>query len=214
MTNYNLQTTYGDREGIVVAVDDTGVKLKLYVTFSSSFLPLFFVYRLFAFTSNTYIFHRPDGKVFTVPAQDVRIPMPSVGDVVTFSFDSYARRDLPVNPKIYRIRTDISWDDAQHSYAKEKHYLSGKLCCPRFVIILMFFSEHLSLPGFTTQPVGHWTAKNMRAFLENYASQRGLNPLLAETWYNVPRTIFNHFAVPHLPSLPFCFHLLISFFRM
>lgn len=71
--------------------------------------------------------NRPDGKVFTVPPQDVRIPKPSIGDVVTFSFDSYARRDLPVNPKIYRIRTDISWDDVQHNYAKEKQYLSGMI---------------------------------------------------------------------------------------
>ena len=64
--------------------------------------------------------------MFTVPSCDVQIPVPTIGDVVTFSFDSYARRDLPVNHKIYRVRTDISWDDVQHNYAKEQHYLSGK----------------------------------------------------------------------------------------
>jgi len=37
----------------------------------------------------------------------------------------------------------------------------------------------------------------MRAFLVKFAEQQGLNPLLAETWYNVPRAIFNHFSVYH-----------------
>jgi hypothetical protein len=34
----------------------------------------------------------------------VLIPTPSVGDVVTFSYESQARRDVPVNPRIYRVR--------------------------------------------------------------------------------------------------------------
>ena len=49
------------------------------------------------------------------------------------------------------------------------------------------------MSGFTTQPVGYWNAKKMRTFLENYATRRGMNPLLAETWYNVPRAIFSNF---------------------
>jgi hypothetical protein len=74
-----------------------------------------------------------------VQSADVRIPKPSIGDVVTFSFDNYARRDLPVNPKIYRVRTDISWDDVIHNYAKEKHYVSGMIVNTSFYILLTLF---------------------------------------------------------------------------
>ena len=49
----------------------------------------------------------------------------AVGDVITFSFENNARRDLPVSPRIYRIRTDVSWDDVVHSYVKERQYLTG-----------------------------------------------------------------------------------------
>ena len=43
----------------------------------------------------------------SVPAQSVHIPTPAIGDVVSFSYDHYSRRrDLPVNPVIYRVRHD------------------------------------------------------------------------------------------------------------
>jgi hypothetical protein len=61
----------------------------------------------------------------TVPRENVQVTKMAIGDVVTFSFENYARRDLPVSPKIYRIRTDVSWDDVVHSYVKEKQYLTG-----------------------------------------------------------------------------------------
>lgn len=36
---------------------------------------------------------------------------PSVGDIVSFSAESFSRRAAPVGPRIFRIRTDVSWDD-------------------------------------------------------------------------------------------------------
>ena len=50
-----------------------------------------------------------------VPNVDVKIPTPSVGDIVSFSYESRARTEVPVNPKIYRIRSDISWDNLPRS---------------------------------------------------------------------------------------------------
>ena len=44
--------------------------------------------------------------------------------------------------------------------------------------------------GFSTKPVRYWTAergKNLRMVLENYARSKKLDPLLAATWYNIPR---------------------------
>jgi hypothetical protein len=69
--------------------------------------------------------HRPYGTTVTVPPESVLTPSLSVGDVVTFSFDANVRRDVPTNPKIFRIRTDVLWDEIVQSYTKEKQSLGG-----------------------------------------------------------------------------------------
>jgi hypothetical protein len=64
--------------------------------------------------------------MITVPATDVEVPTPLTGgDVVTFSFEANARRDLPVSPKIYRTRTDVSWEEIVQNY-KTDQYLTGE----------------------------------------------------------------------------------------
>lgn len=56
--------------------------------------------------------YRPNEKVFTVARQNVRLSVKAqVGDVVTFSCDSYSARGTPVNPHIFRVRFDLSWLD-------------------------------------------------------------------------------------------------------
>ena len=56
---------------------------------------------------------RPNGQVFKVPMQNVHILSPplSIGEVVTFSYDKLARRDIPVNAEIFRRRSDMKWED-------------------------------------------------------------------------------------------------------
>ena len=71
------------------------------------------------------IISSPEGQEFSVPMEDVRIRMPSVGDVVSFSFEIYARRDVPARPIMYRIRTDVSWEDVVHNFYQENKYLNG-----------------------------------------------------------------------------------------
>jgi hypothetical protein len=51
-----------------------------------------------------------NGVNILVPHRDVSIPTPAIGDIVSFSFESRARMEVPVNPKIYRLRYDISWN--------------------------------------------------------------------------------------------------------
>jgi hypothetical protein len=48
-----------------------------------------------------------------------------IGDVVTFSYESNSRRDAPVNAVVYKIRTDLDWEDVVLNYAKEKRDLSS-----------------------------------------------------------------------------------------
>jgi hypothetical protein len=60
-----------------------------------------------------------------VPANSVHVPSLIKGDIVTFSYEVHARKDLPVNPEISRIRTDVLWEDVQRSAASEQKLLRG-----------------------------------------------------------------------------------------
>lgn len=51
--------------------------------------------------------------------------MPQTGEVVTFSYDTMARRDIPTSPRIFRIRKDVSWEEVVQNYSREKKTLTG-----------------------------------------------------------------------------------------
>lgn len=38
------------------------------------------------------------------------------GDIVSFSYDQYSRRSEPVNPVVFRIRSDMDWNQVLHSH--------------------------------------------------------------------------------------------------
>lgn len=64
---------------------------------------------------------RPDGTTF--PAEYHHEVPVKEGDIVTFSYDSYSRRKLiPVNPKIIRVRNDISWQQVVATHANESPF--------------------------------------------------------------------------------------------
>jgi len=54
--------------------------------------------------------------------------VPKEGDVVTFSFDSFTRKSVPLYPKLERIRKDMAWEDVLRTHffdskTKEGEYL-------------------------------------------------------------------------------------------
>lgn len=84
----------------------------LLLVFSSfSFLPPLFLL-LFSSSSNNVTW-RPEGTTFTVEENQIEgIPTPlKVGDIVSFSYEAHSRRDIPSGVLVYRIRSDIKWDD-------------------------------------------------------------------------------------------------------
>jgi hypothetical protein len=90
-----------------------------------SFLPPFFSISFFLLLFLLFLWHRPNEQTIVVPPEDVHISTPNSGDVVSFSYVSQARRDKPVDPKIFRIRTDVSWEDVVLNYNKERKFLNG-----------------------------------------------------------------------------------------
>ena len=53
-----------------------------------------------------------------------------------------------------------------------------------FFVFFLFGTEHVPV-GFTSKPQGHWSPKNMRKFLEDFAKHKKLDPLVPETWSNI-----------------------------
>lgn len=110
-------------EGVVVTISsDSSVHLKMYVH-----ALLYLILKLI------YAHYSPSGVVFSVPPESVQVRKLDVGDVVTFSYESNARRDVPIGPKIYRIRTDLSWREVVANTAAEKKFLNGKISVLIFI---------------------------------------------------------------------------------
>lgn len=104
--------------------DNEFLKLKLYDFFLISSLLSFFLYFFFSFSFFLFFSlpsHRPRGDVFSVPFQNLQIreEKVQVGDIVSFSYDSFSRRSIPINVKIFRIRKDLEWEQVIESYRKD-----------------------------------------------------------------------------------------------
>jgi hypothetical protein len=85
-------------------------------------LQLYTHFFFFTFTSFLILFpfYSPDGTYFDVTTDDVLYDTnPKKGDVVTFSFESFSRSPIPVRPKIFRIRTDVLWEDIVRTDIKD-----------------------------------------------------------------------------------------------
>ena len=44
---------------------------------------------------------------------------------MSFSYEVNSRREVPVNAEIYRVRSDLSWEDILLDFSKELKSLNG-----------------------------------------------------------------------------------------
>eukprot|EP00026_Physarum_polycephalum_P000399 Phypoly_transcript_00400.p1 GENE.Phypoly_transcript_00400~~Phypoly_transcript_00400.p1 ORF type:complete len:1105 (+),score=129.94 Phypoly_transcript_00400:31-3345(+) len=115
----------------------------------------------------------PDGTSFTAPAPGDYSP--KKGEIVSFAFDNFSRRSVPVNPRILRQRTDVSWDDLvrdfrNSSQARELNDVSVKNI------------------RYAVKPLRYWNHErnaNVRNFFEKFAKAKNLNPQDPSTWYSL-----------------------------
>ena len=71
-----------------------------------------------------------------MPTHSVHIPTPAVGEIVTFSYDNLARRNIPVNPEIFRRRPDVRWEEVVLN--SQAHHVQGILLL--FSLFILFCS--------------------------------------------------------------------------
>lgn len=48
-----------------------------------------------------------------------------IGEIVSFTFEKHRLLDIPSHPKVFRVRSDVSWEDVIYNSKKEKKYLNG-----------------------------------------------------------------------------------------
>lgn len=108
--------------------------LQLYVSISSFFN--FNLFNLYYFRYINFDF-RPNGVEFSVNRTQYSLHhQPQKGDIVTFTHDSNKRRDIPVNPFVYRIRQDVTWETVISNYKTVQQSFNGRLGnCKIFLIV-------------------------------------------------------------------------------
>eukprot|EP00026_Physarum_polycephalum_P002482 Phypoly_transcript_02489.p1 GENE.Phypoly_transcript_02489~~Phypoly_transcript_02489.p1 ORF type:complete len:757 (+),score=113.72 Phypoly_transcript_02489:481-2751(+) len=172
-----LKATRGDQEALVSDIIETGEQEQL-------------------------LLHLADGTSFKIntPSSEEMDPLPNIGDIVMFSYENYSKSMIPVEPKIQRIRTDLSWDEVLQNAQRDTNDAAQLNSTSKKKI-----SQH---------PAGHWTADrhaNMRAFFEQFAQERNFDPLVPENWYSLPAlevykskgaaTIINYFKGGYASAL-------------
>ena len=139
---------------------------------------------------------RPNGVTFELRPESILPSLsPKPGEVVSFSFENYSRRDVPTNPFVEKIRYDLTWENVLQSYDESSRFqlLDGEFSPSPFsfsfpLLISALIDSSTKVFGFSSKPLGYWKESqnnNMRCFLEEYARDCGWDPLAAQNWYSV-----------------------------
>lgn len=53
-----------------------------------------------------------------------------------------------------------------------------------FIFINLYILGLSQVKDAVPRDEGHWTPENVKIFLENFAKNRNMDPLIAQNWYN------------------------------
>lgn len=133
------------------------------------------------------ILFRPNGDTFFMDMKQSKVPVKR-GDIVTMAYEQYTRSLTPVNPSIIRVRTDLSWKEVVNGTPSQIQ-LNGKMMWEIGLISVTYsFHPEPSLRGFGVAfqpPSDEEKRKKLRGYLEEFARDHGMDPLVADSWYNV-----------------------------
>lgn len=143
------------------------------------------------------ITNRPSGTTFNIENANIQCsPRPKVGDLVTLEYDNFTQKEVPVNAIITRIRKDTTWREVVADYVANKSQaktLNGMVSF-LFVICVVNYYHAEASKGALIKHNSKWTEeykKSTREFLEAFARQRQLDPLVPDTWYHIGSKYFS-----------------------
>jgi len=147
------------------------------------------VFIMYAFFVDIYLVIRPNGVLFTATpgtAEFARRWNPQPGDIVTFKHRGFLiNSKKPKLPTLYRIRTDITWDDVLANWKEGKPTktgLEGKHLLGTYDLIHTESWPMRRARG-KHKPRGHWNEiDNRRKFLMAMATKMGFDPLIETSW--------------------------------
>ena len=138
---------------------------------------------------------------------------PKRGDVVSFLYDNYSKKSIPVNPRIYRVRPDLSWEEVLDRFAKSPahtHPLNSMYIHHPKTYLPSFFpsnypshlyrleSSRIDLSAVPVQLGAPYVQRRMRDLLERFAALVNMDPLVPEGWYNITRGAVEQSITVHL----------------
>eukprot|EP00026_Physarum_polycephalum_P000804 Phypoly_transcript_00805.p1 GENE.Phypoly_transcript_00805~~Phypoly_transcript_00805.p1 ORF type:complete len:823 (+),score=101.61 Phypoly_transcript_00805:1404-3872(+) len=142
---YKLKASRGDAEGLVTEVAQGWIQVQL-----------------------------PNGRTIRFPNQENSSLQLKRGDIVSFIYDNFSARSVPVNPKIERVRADLTWENVVREFQKAKSEA-------------LKLNDHSSrLFGKRRQIPAHQEEQKKKAvklFFEKYARSKNFDPLDPESWY-------------------------------
>lgn len=92
--------------------------------------------------------------------------------------------------KILRVRKDLNWQQVNSDYRKSNLNESSQ---GSVVKVTLFLSIALGNEISDAKRIQYWKfyfSKDLRKYLENFAEERNLDPLSAETWYSLSKEDF------------------------
>lgn len=100
--------------------------------------------------TNSFV-NRPNGIIFEISSSDIlESSSLSKGDVVTFAYDNYSRAEEPVNPKILRVRKDLTWEQVLEESEREINSQGTNM---RYIYKLMPHYQEVQLNRINTGPL-------------------------------------------------------------
>ena len=95
----------------------------------------------------------------------------------------------PKLPLLYRVRTDISWDDVVKNWNEHKRVptgTSGWILPPLSRTEVLSLVKAVRRPAEKKLPKGYWHhSNNRRQFLLDFAKSQGFDPLQPNNWTKV-----------------------------
>jgi len=158
-------------------------------------------------------FCRPNGVTFIGPpgtAEFLKSETPKAGDIVSFKHRGFLfGSNKPKLPTLYRIRTDITWEEVVNNWKEKTPVLSGNIFLPsppppNLLKFNFPFSSDLPIQRSTRtcKPKGYWLQKENRvAFFEEFAHQYNFDPYVADNWTAVAKAqVLAHSVYTTAPS--------------